>query len=277
MLIFSRYSWWLGAMAGFALLLTLMGQVGLLGPIQGVYLVMTEPLERLSGAVFRPVASLISDAGDLDDIRDENQRLRLENESLRAQVVELERSRERIAELEAIANISDARPGEERLVASVVNRTVSPFTEVISIDKGSSSGIRVGMVVLSAQGTLIGSVTDVFRDRAFVRTINDSRSRVIAESLETHVEGTVEGTADRVLELKLATGAVNVGETIVTSALSGRFPADIPIAIVAEVEGSPQDFHPRVRLEPLVRISRATTVLVITSFLPDETPAGAEP
>ena len=277
MVIFTRYTWWMGAMAGLALLLTLMGQAGVLGPVQGAYLTATEPLESFLTDTFRPVSGYLGDIGELDAIRDENRELRVENEALHNQLVELERDKERIAELEAALNISQSRPEESRLVASVVNREASPFTEVISIDKGSSDGISVGMVVLSAQGTLIGSITDVFNDRAFVRTVNDSRSRVLAEILETHVEGTVKGSANRRMEFDYAAGAVNVGETVVTSALSGRFPPGIPVARVSEVSGGPQDLFPTVKLESLVRISAATTVLVITSFVPEETPAGAAP
>ena len=277
MVIFNRYTWWVGAMAGFAVFLTLMGQAGVLGPVQGAYLTATEPFEDALSDTFRPMTGFLANAGDLDAIRDENRELRVENETLRNQVIELELLKARIAELEAAANISQSRPDETRLVAGVVNRIVTPFTEEISIDKGSSDGIKTGMVVLSAQGTLIGSITEVTGDRAFVRTVNDSRSRVLAEVLETHVEGTVRGTANRKMEFDYAAGAVNVGENVVTSALSGKYPPGIPVAKVAEVSGGPQDLFPTVRLESLVRISAATTVLVITSFVPEEAPAAAAP
>jgi rod shape-determining protein MreC len=277
MVIFSRYTWWFGAMAGLAMLVTLMGQVGILGPIQGVYLTATEPLERAIMAVARPVAGLVTGLGDVQEVRDENRALRLENESLRNRVVELEQGQERIAQLEAALGISESRPDEQWQFANVIRREVTPFTEIISIDKGEGSGIRVGMVVLSAQGTLIGSVIEVTRDRAFVRTIRDSRSRVLAQVVETGVEGAVSGSANRQLQLTLTVGAVNAGENVVTSPLSGRFPPGIPIGKVAEVSGGPQDISPTVRLEPNVRISDVTTVVVITSFLPDRGIVGTSP
>lgn len=276
MLIFSRYSWWVGAMGGLAMLVTLMGQVGVLGPIQGLYLTATEPLDRVLTGAFRPVAGVLSDIGDLEDIREENRLLRIENEGLRNDLVELERDRERIAQLEAALGIAQTRPDEAREFANVVNRQVSPFTEVMSIDKGSSSGLKVGMVVLSPNGTLLGSVVEVFRDNAFVRTINDSRSRVLVQVVETGVEGTVKGTANRQLELDLAGGAVNAGQNVVTSSLSGRFPPGIPLGVISSVSGSPQDLFPTVKVEPAARVSAVTTVIVITSFLPQQTPAGEE-
>jgi rod shape-determining protein MreC len=261
-------------MAGLAVLLTLMGQVGVLGPIQGLYLTATEPLDRTLTGVFRPFAGLLSDLGDLEDIREENRLLRIENEDLRNQLVELEQDRERISQLEAALGISQSRTGEQREFANVVNRRISPFTEVISIDKGSSSGLREGMVVLSPYGTLLGSVVEVFNDHAFVRTINDSRSRVLVQVVETGIEGTVKGTANRQLELDLASGAVNAGQNVVTSALSGRYPPGIPVGVISSVAGSPQDLFPTVKIEPAARVSAVTTVIVITSFLPQQQPAG---
>ena len=41
----------------------------------------------------------------------------------------------------------------------VVTRDISPFTAVVRIDRGKNDGIRDGMVVVSAQGTLLGTVT----------------------------------------------------------------------------------------------------------------------
>jgi len=275
MAIFTRYSWWLGAMGGLAALLALMGQAGVLGPVQGLYLTVTRPLDRVITGLTRPVAGVLSDIGDLQDIRDENRALRIEVETLRNQVIELDLARERIEQLESALEIAQTRPAEQREFANVIKREVTPFTEVIHIDKGESSGIRKGMVVLSAQGTLVGSVVEVFRDVSIVQTISDSRSRVIARVVETGVEGTVAGTANRRLNFTLTVGAVNVGERVITSPLSGRFPPDIPIGVISEVSGAPHDINPTVRIEPFVRISDVTAVVVITSFVPSQAPVAA--
>lgn len=277
MVILSRYTWWIGAMAALAFLTTFAGQFGVLGPIQGMYLQATEPVENALGAVFRPIAGLLSNAGDISSLREENRELRIENETLQNELVALAREAERARELEAALNITTTSTEGTRLAANVVHRESSPFTDVLSIDRGSSQGIQVGMVVLSAQGSLLGSIVEVFSDRSFVRLITDSRSRVVAETLETHVEGTVKGTANRQLELDLAQGEVAVGDMVITSALSGRFPAGLPIARVSDVSGSPQDLHLSVKLEPLVRLSGARTVLVLTSFVPETSLAGTTP
>lgn len=276
MLIFSRYSWWVAAMVGFALLLTVAGQVGALSPFQGAFLTVTSPAERVMNAVFSPVAGFLSGAGSINSLRDENRELRLENEDLRRQVTELQEASERVKELQEALNLPpNAATGAQRLAANVVHRDSSAFTDVVSIDKGTKDGVRSGMVVISSRGTLMGTVTSTFGDHAFVRLITDSKSRVAALVLGTRTDGIVKGTANRTLTFDLAQADIKVGDTIVTSSLTGRFPQDLPIGQVTEVSGTAQDIYRKVTIEPFVRMSTATAVLVLTGFTP-QTGAAAE-
>lgn len=268
MLIFSRYTWWVGAMVGLALLLTALSQVGVLNPFQGLFLTITSPIDNALNAVFEPVASFLSDAGDLNSLRDENSRLRVENEDLRNKLTDLQQNAARVSELEQALKITQGDTSQTRLAANVVSRDSSAFSAVVSIDRGSSAGIKTGMVVTSAQGTLMGTVTKTFSDHAFVRLVTDTKSKVAAEVQDSKADGIVQGTPDRGLTFDLAQADIKVGDTIVTSSLTGRYPAGLPIGRVTDVSGSAQDLYRKVTIEPLVRLSTVTTVLVLTSFTP---------
>jgi rod shape-determining protein MreC len=273
MLIFSRYSWWVAAMVALAVLLGVASQLGVLNPLQGAFLTVTSPIEKGFSSLFRPVATFLSDAGDLRELQEENRRLRLENESLQNEVTRLRLAGERVRELEQALDILKAEIGQQKLAANVVHRSSSPFTDTLSIDRGSSDGIRTGMVVLSSQGTLLGTVTTVTANRSFVRLITDSASRVAAETVETRFDGIVKGGANRTLSFDFAQADVKVGDVIVTSALTGRFPQGIPIGRVAEVAGTAQDLFRTVRLDPLVRVSTVRTVIVLLGFEPAQSGA----
>jgi rod shape-determining protein MreC len=269
MLIFQRYQWWVATMIGLALFLALAGQVGVLNPFQGVFLRVTSPVESLLNAVFRPVAGVLSDAGEIGDLRDENNRLRLENEELRNRVAELQQNGEQIQELQEALNLQQGDTSVTRLAANIVHRDASPFTDVVTIDRGSDDGIQDGMVVVSTRGTLMGKVTRVTSHNSFVRLITDTQSTVSAEVLETGADGSVKGTPNRGLELALAQGEINVGDTIITAGLGGGYPRGLPIGRVSEVSGTNQDLYKKVVIEPGVRIGTAQTLLVITSFIPE--------
>ncbi len=268
MLIFSRYTWWMATMVGLALLLTLAGSTGVLNPFQGAFLKLTAPVDNVFTAVFRPIATFLSDAGSLNDLQDENARLRVENEDLRNKIVGLQQDAERVKELEEALKITQGSGTDVRLAASVVHKDTSPFTDVVSINRGSSSGVKAGMVVLSAQGSLLGTVTKTFDDQSFVRLITDSKSKVNAQVLESKSDGIVRGNAGRTLTFDLAQADIKVGDRIVTSGLGGNYPPGVPIGTVKDVSGTPQDLFRTVKVEPNVRLSTAQTVLVLTSFLP---------
>ncbi len=268
MLALARYRWWFATVAALAILLTAMGRVGALGPLQNAAGFLATPLERGFDALFRPVAEVLSNLGELRELQQENQRLRNEVESLRAQVSELQQSNSRLQELEAALGIVQEGTAQELLAANVLARDVTALSHVIVIDRGAADGLREGMPVLSAQGSLVGRVTTVLPQRSFVRLINDARSVVAARIQESGIDASLHGTADRGLELRLVQGQVNVGETVITSGLGGAFPPGIPIGKVIEVRGTPQDAFRTVRVEPLARLGTMQTVLVLRSFVP---------
>lgn len=269
MLMFSRYSWWVASMIGLAFLLAIMGQTGLLNPFQGLFLRATSPVENVLTAVFRPVASVLSDFDELGTLQDENDRLRLENEDLRNQIAGLQQDAQRVKELESLLQITEGGADETRVVANIVHRASTPFQQEVSIDRGSSAGIQVGMVVLSSQGSLMGTVTKVTSETSFVRLITDTRSKVRAEVAGTGADGIVRGTPDRGLVLELAQGDIKVGDAVVTAGLGGNYPKGVPIGLVSEVSGTSQDLYKKVTIQPLVRLGTATTVLVNISFIPE--------
>lgn len=268
MLIFTRYSWWVGAMVALAVFLVLAGQVGVLSPFQSLFLKAASPLEAGMRTVFGPVASVLSDAGSIGELQDENQQLRLRNEELQNRVTQLEQDAVRVRELEQALGITRQFEAEDLLPANIIHRDASPFSDVAVIDRGKSSGIGSGMVVLSSQGTLIGTVTRSLDERAFIRLISDSKSRVNAEVLDTQVGGVVKGNPGHQLSFDLAQGDIKVGDRIVTSGLGGNYPRGRLIGVVTEVADTPQDVHRRVKVEPAVRLSTAETVLVLKSFVP---------
>ncbi len=268
MLIFQRYTWWVGAMVGLAFMLAVASQLGVLGPFEGAYLRISTPIERVLSSTFRPVAGLFSGLGDVQELRRENQALRLENEQLRNTVVELQQEVGELADLrEALGVIGDDATATY-VPASVVSRDGSAFADVVNVDRGSNDGIRPDMVVLSPSGSLVGRVTSVTPTRAAIRLISDSRSTVNAQIPVSGIDGTVRGSATKTVRFELARGAIAAGDVVVTSGVGGNYPRGLPVGTVASVRGTPQDLFLDVVLEPQVRLSTLETVLIRTDFDP---------
>ena len=193
MLIFSRYTYWVGAMVALAVLLAVVGRAGLLDPLQDVFLRATGPVEEGTSSIFRPVADFFSDVADLDRLQEENRRLLRENETLRNQNAALRGDSRRLEELEEALRVVTADPSAERLIAGVLSRIQGPLTRELRIDRGTSDGVAVGNPVLSVQGTLIGTVTKALPGSSFVRLLTDSRSSVASQVLGTPADGIAKG------------------------------------------------------------------------------------
>ena len=256
-------------MIGLALLLALVGQVGVLTPVQGVFLRVTATVEQVLTTVFRPVASTLSNAGEIGDLLDENSRLRLENEELRNQVGELQQNAADIKGLREALDLTQGDTSVKYVAADIVHRDASAFTDVVTINRGSNDGVQDGMVVVSTKGTLMGKVTKVTATNSFVRLITDTQSRVSAEVQETGADGSIKGTPNRGLAFELAQGDIQVGDTLVTAGLGGGYPRGLPIGRVSAVSGTNQDLYKKVTIEPGVRIGTAENVLVRTDFIPE--------
>jgi rod shape-determining protein MreC len=263
-------------MAGLTLILFTLGQVRLLDPVQGLFLTAGQPIEQGLRSIFRPVSSTLGNLTRAGDLEAKNRELRLEIERLQVRVQELEREAELVKELEQALETIRGGDAETRLLATVVHRDASAYSDVISINRGSDDGLREGMVVLSPQGSVLGSVTRTFASQAFVRLITDSRSRVAAIVPETQAEGVVKGGFSGDLTLDLARAEVRKDDVVVTSGLGGNFPAGLPVARVVEVAGTPQDLFRSVTLEPLVRLSTVETVVVLMGFLPQSVELGRQ-
>ena len=87
----------------------------------------------------------------------------------------------RVDELEEALGVKQGRPEDALLAANVIAEDPSPLKRMIAIDRGISDGIDEGMVVLSGQGTLVGTVARAYESFAWIRLVTDPDSSVNAQ------------------------------------------------------------------------------------------------
>lgn len=266
----SRTFTWVGFLFVFGVFLSLAGRFAVLDPVEDAVLTATEPVQRALRDAVRPLADVLTDYGDRQQLADENTRLRAEVERLSADVARLRESEARAKTLEELLGVRDAFPDATFLTADVVSRSPAELRDVVAIDRGSSDGVREGMVVLSAGRTLVGVVTQVTSGHAWVRLVTDPDSAVSAVVQESRAAGVVVGTHEGAMEMQYVRQgmAVHEGDTVVTSSEGGKVPGGLVVGRVAAVASQEQDLFQRITVQPLATLSRLETVLVMTSFLP---------
>jgi rod shape-determining protein MreC len=199
---------------------------------------------------------------------------------LNERLADLERQNEELREIQGeyqllldLFNRARQSPEFRRLTASVIGRDTSLSIRSIIIDKGTEEGVIVGMPVEGARG-LVGRVFRTTAQSAQVVLITDNASSVAARLGNSRATGILRGggvggsmSIDWV-DLK---HQLEIGEVVLTSGLAGKFPQDLVIGRVSEVERREAELFQRAIVQPAVDFDALEIVFVITNFQPIDT------
>ena len=208
-----------------------------------IFAVISGPLDRIHAA--------ISDAAELWDMREENIRLRDENEKLRrwqSIALALDAENERLkASLRWIPD-----PPASFVTARVVADAGGVYAKAVLLSVGPNHGIRKGEIALDERG-LVGRITEVGARTARVLLITDLNSRipVILETSRAHaiMIGT-NGPRPRLIYWPEGV-MPQEGERVVTSAEANAFPANLPVGVVHFNSNGSPDVEPAAMLQRL--------------------------
>ena len=153
------------------------------------------PLNTVAGYIFVPMQKGVNSTGNyflektnefkkLSEVMEENEQLKKQNDELIQQLNINKLDQYQLDNLRELLELSEKYPAYEKVAASVIASDGGNWFSTFTIDKGTNSGISVGMNVMAGSG-LVGIVTDVGKNWAKVRSIINDSNRVSA------MEGTV--------------------------------------------------------------------------------------
>jgi rod shape-determining protein MreC len=230
------------------------------------------PIETGTSRAFGPVGNLFGWAGDEQD---KNEELEKEVQQLRAHLAEAEIAVRDSGQLRAIAELrrEDYFPQEaEPVTARVIAQSPTVWHSSITIDKGTSDGVRVHQPVIAAGG-LAGQIVTATSGTADVRLITDAQSGVSGQVFPHGVTGVVRpvvGNPDEVLLENIESGrrvrkdALVLTSGFTSSRLESLFPRGIPIGRVSEVDPNELATYQRVHVKPFADLSQLDIVQVLT-------------
>ncbi len=196
-----------------------------------------------------------------------NQRLTKENALLREQLVRLMvQNREYQLEAQRLHRLlaMNIPPEHRGIIVRVISRGPPPFSRHIFIDQGSERGVKAGMPVVTEAG-LVGRITETSPNLSKVLLITDRLSRVDAVTQEGRLFGILQGTgsADCLLKYIPRDQEVKEGDLVLTSNLSGFFPAGLALGRVSRVGTSVSDMFKEIYVRPEVDLGRLEEVMVL--------------
>lgn len=131
------------------------------------------PVETATGVITNPIERAWRGVTNYDDLQRENLALQEKVDRLIGTQAAAEAAVLEGKELQALYSLPSLS-GIDTEVARVVGYAANNLDQVIEINKGSTSGIEVGMAVVNQAG-LVGKVTQVSRNTARVMLITDAR------------------------------------------------------------------------------------------------------
>ena len=151
-------------------------------PLRAGAKVMTDQAEQIYDYIFRyklletendrlkeALSQLQQDAREVDSLVRENERLR------------------KLLELKA------AHEDYELVDGYIIARSSGDWVSTLTINRGATAGIEVGMCAITENGEVVGLVTEVGRNYAVVTTVMDSSIGISATIADTGYAGVVTG------------------------------------------------------------------------------------
>lgn len=240
-------------------------------------------LENIAGVLtspFRAAAAAVSDWAadkrqyyeDVTALKEENAALKKEIAELRAQQREAQAAIDENALFRELFRLQEKRSDFQFASAFVLAHSEDSWTSSLTLSCGTDRDIAVGDCVVSAEGYLVGIVSEVGLNWATVLTIIDTDTELGARIFRTGEIAIAEGDFSLMskgrLKLSYLSGETEIltGDQIVTSGLGGYYPSGLVIGTVESVQTEDDGLARYAVLTPLADLDALTEVFVITDY-----------
>ncbi|MDD5285537.1 MAG: rod shape-determining protein MreC [Desulfuromonadaceae bacterium] len=225
---------------------------------------------NLFAPVLKPIANVSGMAEDIWEGYISLVNVHRENTSLHSVIKELgsrlAAGDEALLENRRLKNLLDMKDSikSPTVGTTVVGEDVSSWFRTLVIDRGASSGLKVGMAVVAADG-VVGQVMKVAANTSRVLLLTDHASGIAATIQRSRARGVVKGKGEGLCTLEFTTREedVKVGDLVVTSGIGGVYLKGLPIGEVTMVKRGQYGIFQTVTIRPSVNITRLEEVLVV--------------
>lgn len=168
--------------------------------------------------------------------------------------------------LREMLEFADSRKEMNYTAANIIGRSSGDISHIITIDKGTNSGIVNGSIVVVPEG-LVGVVCEVGINYSKVKTIFDAESSVSAICARSGDMGVIEGqpTASKMscsMNYVSNNAKIVAGDSVETSGTGGIFPRGILIGKVKNIKNDERGLTLSAEIEPGADINNIDIVMV---------------
>jgi rod shape-determining protein MreC len=229
------------------------------------------PILNVVHHLVETIQSYFTTLFSIDEINQEIKNLRQKNGTLERQILFLEninRENKRLRELLGFSEKVDY----QMQGAEVIANSPSIWEKTITINRGSSDGLKERMPVISYQGYLVGRIDHLGSHSAQVRLITDQDFVVggIIARTESREIGLVRGSGrddqPNIMDNIAWDADLEIGDIVLSSGLSNNFPSGLKIGEVIEVETDNYGLSQKAEINLFINDITLEEVMVIKNF-----------
>ena len=201
-----------------------------------------------------------------------------ENAQLRARIAELEENHRSVDSLERenknlkdLLGLTQARQDFRLMDSYVIGTSSVDWTSTLTIDRGSIDGVEVGMCVVTANGEVVGLITEVGSNYSIVKTVLDSSLEISGTIASSGYNGIVTGAYITGEEGKLrmdylpSSSIIRNRDQVVTSG-STVYPRDLILGYVIDAGFEETGVAKYALLEPAVELGSLEQIFILMAF-----------
>ena len=230
---------------------------------------LSAPVQWVATQMAGAVSSVVEEYVYLVDVQRENERLEQENAQLRRRLEKLDALDRENRRLRSLLVLREQLGGEE-ISARVIAKEISPLFHVVRVklDRGQDDKVEPGMAVVTTEG-LVGQISTAEGRYSNVMLTVDEGSAVDVVVGRTGSRGILRGTGERDnyksrIQYLSRGDEVREGDTVYTSGLGQRFPANVKVGKISKVERKDFGLYQLVEVTPAANFSRLDEVLILT-------------
>lgn len=240
------------------------------------------PIANITGTILSPLQASFSNISiflsnvytksfEFDEVLAENKALKEKIDELSHMALQYEYALYENEHLKAILNISQVNQDFSFELCEIVGRDFSNTQSILTLDKGTNSGIAINDCVITSAG-LVGYVTRVGINYSQVTTVIDPSftiGAIISRSREVGVcESNLEFFLNNTLKISYLDrhSDVEIGDVIETSGITGSSPKSLRIGTVSEVAIELNGISKSATIVPFVDIENINQVYIIKDF-----------
>ena len=230
-----------------------------------------QPLRAGAQALTRQAEGIYSYLFRYEALEEQVKLLEAENAQLKEEVRAAAALTREVERLTAALGLKNQREDFKLLDAYIIGWPSGDWTEECTINRGTLAGVRVDQCVVTANGEVVGLVTEVGPNYAVVKTVLDSSLEISANIASSGYNGMVQGGyatgEEGYLRMNyLPSDSVICNHDQVVTAGSTLYPRDLVLGSVIDAGFDETGVAKFAILEPAADFGSLEQVFVLTSY-----------